>query len=197
MPSEYAAEQLQALTGRLEQGITDLFASGRYADYLQTMSKFHQYSFGNVLLILMQCPHASQAAGFNTWKKDFGRSVKRGEKGIKILAPCPYKMFEERDKLDAATHRPVLDDSGKPVKETVLMQKARFRVASVFDVSQTEGKELPALAVSELTGDVANYDTLMEKLIELAPVPVAFEPISGTAKGCFNRLEQCIVVRPA
>ena len=147
-------ERIKELTDRLEQGVKDLFESDRYAAYLSAMSKFHSYSANNLLLILLQCPHATQVAGYNTWKNDFGRNVRKNESGIKIFAPCPYKTFVEQDKLDPNTKRPILDSGGAPVREIVLVKRQSFRLVTVFDVSQTEGKELPRLGVEELSGAV-------------------------------------------
>ena len=177
------AERVKALTDRLEQGVKDLFESGRYAAYLNAMSKFHSYSANNLLLILLQCPHASQVAGYTTWKKDFGRNVKRGEKGIQILAPCPYKILTKRDKLDPNTNCPVLDANGEPVSEWVLMKRQAYKIVTVFDVSQTEGRELPRLGVEELTGTVAYYQALSGAIEDLSPVPIHYKaPVSPSAK---------------
>lgn len=196
MTEQTPAERLKKITDKLEAGISDLYESDRYAAYLQCLSKFHHYSYGNVMLILLQCPGASRIAGFNTWKKEFGRTVKKGERGIRILAPCPYRRLEETEKLDPNTQRPVLDANGKPVMETALVQKQGFKIVSVFDVSQPEGRELPLPGVSELTGSVEGYATLTAALRELFPVPVETAPISGSAKGYFSHTEQRIVLRP-
>lgn len=191
------AEQVKALTDKLEQGVKDLFESDRFTAYLSTMSKFHMYSFNNILLIAMQYPGASRVAGFQAWKKDFGRTVKRGEKGIKIFAPCPYKTFVEQEKYDPDTQRPILDSKGNPVRETVLVKRQSFKVVTVFDVSQTEGKELPRLGVEELSGTVAQFQSLSNALEQLSPVPVHYEaPASPNAKGSYSHLEQCVYVRP-
>ena len=190
-------ERIKELTDRLEQGVKDLFESDRYAAYLSAMSKFHSYSANNLLLILLQCPHASQVAGYTTWKKDFGRNVKRGEKGIQILAPCPYKILTKRDKLDPNTNCPVLDANGEPVSEWVLMKRQSFKIVTVFDVSQTEGRELPRLGVEELTGTVAYYQALSGAIEDLSPVPVHYKaPASPSAKGCYSHLARCVYVRP-
>lgn len=193
---DYAARagRLKEVTDRLEAGITDLYQSDRYAAYLNAMSKFHRYSFGNVLLILLQCPGASQVAGFHTWKR-FGRTVKKGEHGIQILAPCPYKTREEREKTDPATQRPVMDPNGQPVTEAVTVQRKGYKVEYVFDISQTEGRELPAL-VCELSGGVAQYEAVRTALEELSPVPVCYKPLPTGAKGSFSHVEQRISVQP-
>ena len=191
------AERLKEVTDKLEQGVKDLFESSRYTDYLKTMSRFHRYSCNNVLLISLQCPWATRVAGFHTWRKDFGRTVKRGEKGIRILAPCTYQTLVERDKLDPATNLPVMGTDGRPARETVLVRRQSFKVATVFDVSQTEGKELPSLCVGELAGDVEQYGQLSAALEELSPVPIHYRfPFPSAAKGCYSHMEQCVYVRP-
>ena len=191
------AERLKEVTDKLEQGVKDLFESSRYTDYLKTMSRFHRYSCNSVLLISLQCPWATRVAGFHTWRKDFGRTVKRGEKGIRILAPCTYQSLVERDKLDPATNLPVMGTDGRPVRETVLVRRQSFKVATVFDVSQTEGKELPSLCVGELAGDVEQYSHLSAALEELSPVPIHYRfPFPSAAKGCYSHMEQCVYVRP-
>lgn len=190
-------ERLKEVTDKLEQGVRELFESSRYMDYLKTMSRFHSYSANNLLLILLQCPHASQVAGYTTWKNDFGRNVKRGEKGIRILAPCPYQSLVEREKLDPATNLPVIGTDGRPVRETVLVRRQSFKVATVFDVSQTEGRELPRLGVEELTGTVAYYHALSGAIEDLSPVPVHYKaPASPSAKGCYSHVARCVYVRP-
>ena len=190
-------ERIKELTDRLEQGVKDLFESDRYAAYLSAMSKFHSYSANNLLLILLQCPHATQVAGYNTWKNDFGRNVRKNESGIKIFAPCPYKTFVEQDKLDPNTKRPILDSGGAPVREIVLVKRQSFRLVTVFDVSQTEGKELPRLGVEELSGAVEHYQVLAEALEHASPVPIHYEPPANpNAKGCYSHLERRVYVRP-
>jgi hypothetical protein len=196
MTDQTPSERLKALTDKLETGIRDLYESDRYAAYLQCLSKFHHYSYGNVILILLQCPSASRVAGFNTWKKEFGRTVKKGETGIKILAPCTYRKLEEMEKMDPDTQCPVLDKNGKPIREMTWVQKQGFRIVNVFDVSQTEGRELPLPGVSELSGSVEDYSMLNAALRKLSPVPVVTAPISGSAKGYFSHTEQRIVLRP-
>ncbi|MDD3230995.1 MAG: ArdC-like ssDNA-binding domain-containing protein [Oscillospiraceae bacterium] len=197
IPADYPTpeERLREVMEKLEDGVGAVFQSGRYAAYLQTMSKFHRYSFNNVLLIALQYPAASRVAGFHAWQKDFGRKVKKGETGIRILAPCPYKKLLEQDKIDPQTRQPVLDAGGNPVKEAVSVSRASFKVVTVFDVSQTEGKELPALGVSELTGSVEQYTSLTAALRELSPVPVAEKEMPGQAKGCYDHLAQTVFVK--
>lgn len=169
--SPVADERLVELTDRLENGIRDLYASGRYAEYLAAMSKFHRYSFGNALLILLQCPTASTVAGYNTWKKTFGRQVKRGEKGIQILAPCQFTYLVEYQKIDPATGQPLYGKDGKPLTERRRENATRFKVATVFDVSQTEGRELPNIGVSELTGEVSDFTGIYDRITALSPSP--------------------------
>lgn len=189
-------ERLRAVTDKLEAGVSELFEGGRFADYLRTMSRFHRYSFGNILLIAMQFPGASQVAGFHDWKKKFERNVKKGEKGIKILAPCSFRGTVEWPKLDPVTRQPIMDADGNPVMERKPAGPSRFTVVTVFDVSQTEGKELPTI-VSDLTGPVKQYEHIIGALGKLSPVPIVFEDIpSPTAKGYFSNAEGRIVVRP-
>lgn len=189
------AQQVREITDKLEQGIQELFESERYKEYLNTMSKFYRYSFNNTLLIAMQKPEATLIAGYTAWQRNFDRHVMKGEKGIRILAPAPYKAQEERDKLDPATQMPVLDADGKPVKETVEVMRPAFKVVSVFDVSQTDGKELPDIAVDELTGSVENYAVFFEALKQESPVPISFEDIPGSAKGYFSHAENRIAIQ--
>ncbi len=181
-------ERLTALTERLEKGVQDIFTSGRFAEYLSFMARFHHYSFGNCMLILMQCPHATQVAGYTKWKKEFGRQVKKGERGIQILAPCTKRLLVDEEQIDPVT--------GQTAKEQMTVVKTYFKIATVFDVSQTEGKELPSLGVSELTGSTERYQEIYAKLVDFAPVPVKTEDFPGAAKGYFSYTEQCIVIRP-
>ena len=189
------AQQVREITDKLEQGLKELFESERFKEYLKTMSKFYNYSFNNTLLIAMQKPDATLIAGYTAWKRNFDRHVMKGEKGIKILAPAPYKVQEEREKLDPATQKPVLDKDGKPVTETVEVTRPAFKVVSVFDVSQTDGKALPDIAVDELTGSVENYAAFFDALKELSPAPIAFENITDGAKGYFSHVENRIAIQ--
>ena len=189
------AQQVREITDKLEQGIKELFESERFKEYLTTMSKFYNYSFNNTLLIAMQKPDATLIAGYTSWQRNFDRHVMKGEKGIKILAPAPYKAQEEREKIDPATQKPVLDADGKPVTETVEVMRPAFKVVSVFDVSQTDGKELPDIAVDELTGSVENYAAFFEALKQESPVPISFEDIPGGAKGYFSHAENRIAIQ--
>lgn len=189
------AQQVREITDKLEQGIKELFESEKFKEYLTTMSKFYNYSFNNTLLIAMQKPDATLIAGYTSWQRNFDRHVMKGEKGIKILAPAPYKAQEEREKIDPATQKPVLDADGKPVTETVEVMRPAFKVVSVFDVSQTDGKELPDIAVDELTGSVENYAAFFEALRQESPVPISFEDIPGGAKGYFSHVENRIAIQ--
>ena len=184
-------EQVKALTEKLENGVKAIFESEDYARYLEAMSKFHHYSFGNCMLIFFQCPEAQAVAGYTTWKK-LGRSVKKGEKGIQILAPCPQKILVEQNKLDEQGHA-ILGPDGQPEKESAIVKRQRFKIVYVFDLSQTEGKELPSFGVDELTGDVEGFDSIFHAVEALCPVPIHYrEP--QASKGCYNHLEQCIYV---
>ena len=188
------AERMKEITDRLEAGIQALFESEQYKAYLTAMSKFHNYSFNNTLLIAMQKPDASLVAGFGKWRDDFERHVKKGEKGIKILAPSPYKVKRQMEKIDPATQKPVIGADGKPVTEEREIEIPAFRVVTVFDVSQTEGKEIPDIAVSELTGSVEQYQDFFAALEKVSPVPIAFENIEGGAHGYYHLEEKRIAI---
>lgn len=189
-------ERLQELTDKLENGIKELYASGRYTEYLAAMSKFHHYSFGNVVLILLQCPAASRVAGYTRWKKEFGRQVKKGEHGISILCPCPQKRWMEKQKKDPNTGQPLFAPDGSAVMETVKVIIPKFKIGTVFDVSQTEGRELPSIAVSELVGEVDSFQALYDCLADISPVPIVEDAVPGAAKGYFSSEQQKIVLRP-
>lgn len=189
------AQQVREITDKLEQGIKELFESERFKEYLRTMSKFYNYSFNNTLLIAMQKPEATYVAGYTSWQRNFDRQVMKGEKGIKILAPAPYKAQEEREKIDSVTQKPVIGADGKTVTETVEVLRPAFKVVSVFDVSQTDGKELPDIIVDELKGTVENYEAFFDALKQESPVPVSFEDIPGGAKGFFSPVESRIAIQ--
>ena len=189
------AQQVREITDKLEQGIKELFESERFKEYLRTMSKFYNYSFNNTLLIAMQKPEATYVAGYTSWQRNFDRQVMKGEKGIKILAPAPYKVQEEREKIDPATQKPVIGADGKAVTETVEVLRPAFKVVSVFDVSQTDGKELPDIIVDELKGTVENYEAFFDALKQESPVPLSFEDIPGGAKGFFSPVESRIAIQ--
>jgi antirestriction protein ArdC len=188
-------ERVAELTKKLETGIQDLYASDRYTQYISAMAKFHHYSFGNALLILFQCPQASYVAGYRTWQQ-LGRQVRHGEKGIQILAPCSFREVIEREKIDPQNGQTILGPDGKPLTEKEYRAPNRFRVAHVFDLGQTEGRELPQIGVSELSGDVENYAEIYERLTALSPLPVVQEDFQRTAKGYTSFTENRIVVKP-
>ncbi|MBR6984241.1 MAG: DUF3849 domain-containing protein [Ruminococcus sp.] len=189
-----AQERTKEITDKLEKGIKELFEGEKFKEYLNTMSKFHNYSFNNTMLIAMQKPEATLVAGFNSWKNKFKRNVNKGEKGIQILAPAPYTIKKEQTKIDKDTQLPVLDNDGKPITEEVEIRIPAFKVVSVFDVSQTSGKELPTLGVDELKGDVKDYEKFFEALKAIAPVPVSFEDIKDGAKGYFDKERNVIAI---
>lgn len=189
------AQQVREITDKLEQGIKELFESERFKEYLRTMSKFYNYSFNNTLLIAMQKPEATYVAGYTSWQRNFDRQVLKGEKGIKILAPAPYKAQEEREKIDPLTQKPVIGTDGKAVTETVEVLRPAFKVVSVFDVSQTDGKELPDIIVDELKGTVEDYEAFFDALKQVSPVPISFEDIPGGAKGFFSPVESRIAIQ--
>ena len=193
--SKTEKQKVQEITEKLEQGIKELFESEKYKTYLNTMSKFHNYSFNNTMLIAMQKPDATLVAGFKAWQKNFDRHVKKGEKGIRILAPAPYKIKEEQEKLDPVTGEIMLDKNGMPVTEEVEIKIPAFRVVPVFDVSQTDGKELPDIGVNELSGSVEDYEDFMQALTEVSPVPITYEDIDGDAKGYFHTTDHRIAIQ--
>ena len=194
LTSEKPAEKMKEITDRLEQGITELFDSERYKEYLKVMSRFHNYSFNNTLLIAMQKPDASLVAGFTAWKNNFQRNVIKGEKGIKIIAPSPFKLKQQTEKIDPHTRKPVMGKDGKPVMEEKEVTIPAYKVVSVFDVSQTEGKELPDIAVDELTGDVDRYKDFFIALEKTSPVPIGFEKITGGAHGYYHLEDKRIAI---
>ncbi len=188
-------QKVKEITGRLEEGLKELFEGEKYKSYLNTMSKFHNYSANNIQLIEMQCPGATYVAGYKKWQKDFERHVNKGERGIRILAPAPYKIKEEQEKIDPVTNEPVLDRDGMPVMEEVEIKIPAFRVVTVFDYSQTDGKELPGLGVSELHGNVERYRDFMEALARVSPVPIRYEGMEGDRKGYFIDLNHPIAIK--
>ena len=192
LTADNPADKMKEITDRLEQGIMGVFESERYAEYLRTMSKFHNYSLNNTILIAMQ--GGNLVKGYRQWEKEFDRHVKPGEKAIKILAPAPYKVKKEREKIDPNTKMPVIGADGKPVMETQEITIPAYKVVSVFDVSQTEGKELPDLSVSELTGNVEQYRDFFAALERTSPFAVAFETLDGGTKGRCNYEERRITI---
>lgn len=187
-------ERLQEITAGIEQGIKELFESDKYRRYLSVMSRFHRYSVNNTMLIYMQRPDATLVAGYNKWKNQFERHVKRGEHGITIIAPTPYKKKIEEQKLDPDTKAPMLDADGKVIMEEKEIEIPLFRPVKVFDISQTDGKPLPELAAS-LSGNVQNYEVFMEALRRSAPVPIEFEPMDANMDGYFSSDQQRIAIR--
>ena len=187
-------ERIKEITAGIEKGIMELFESDRYRNYLTTMSRFHKYSLNNVMLIHAQRPDATLVAGFNKWKNSFGRHVKKGEKGIQILAPTPYKIKQEAQKLDPDTKLPLLDENGEPVTEEKEVTIPMFKVVSVFDVSQTDGRPLPQIS-STLTGDVAEYEIFLEALRRTSPVPISFQAMEPGMDGYFAPKKQKIFLR--
>ena len=187
-------DRIKEITAGIEQGIKELFESDRYRKYLTTMSRFHKYSLNNVMLIHSQRPDATLVAGFNKWKNSFGRHVKKGEKGIQILAPTPYKIKVEKEKLDPDTKLPMIDENGDPVTEEKEISIPMFKVVSVFDVSQTEGKPLPQLAYS-LSGAVEHYDEFMEALKRTSTVPIKVEHTEKNVDGFFDLTNQSITIQ--
>ena len=188
-------QRVQEITDKLEEGLKELFESEKYKAYLSTMSKFHNYSFNNTLLIAMQKPEATLVAGYKAWQKNFERHVNKGEKAIRILAPAPYKIKEERDKLDPVTGEMMFDENGMPQKEQVEVTIPAFRAVSVFDVSQTDGKPIPELEAQELLSTVEGYEDFVQALMNVAPVPIGFEDIPGDSKGYFHTEEKRIAVQ--
>ena len=188
-------QKVQEITDKLEEGLKELFESEKYKTYLSTMSKFHNYSFNNTLLIAMQKPEATLVAGYKAWQKNFERHVNKGEKAIRILAPAPYKIKEERDKLDPVTGEMMFDENGMPQKEQVEVTIPAFRAVSVFDVSQTDGKPILELEAQELLSTVEGYEDFVQALMNVAPVPIGFEDIPGDSKGYFHTEEKRIAVQ--
>ena len=189
-------ERIKEITESIEAGIRELFESGTYQSYLTTMSRFHKYSVNNTVLIHIQKPDATFVAGFNAWKNKFGRHVKKGEKGIQILAPAAVQKKVQETVLDPDTHAPLLDADGNVVtEEKTVISVPHFKPVTVFDVSQTEGKPLPALA-QPLTGDVEHYEAFVEALRRSSPVPIAFEQMAPTTDGYFSASDQRIAIRP-
>ena len=188
-------QQMKEITERLEQGVKDIFTSEMYTTYLRTMAKFHNYSFNNTLLIAMQRPDATLVAGFNAWKNKFNRYVKKGEKGIQIIAPAPIKEVEEREKIDKDTGLAVLNENGEPEMERVEYVVPRFRLTTVFDISQTDGEPIPSLEVNELTASVKDYALLTAAIEQVSPVPMRFDEIEGDAKGYYSDADKEICIQ--
>ena len=188
-------EQLKEITERLEQGVQELFTSERYTEYLKTMAKFHNYSFNNTLLIALQKPDATLVAGYQAWQKKFNRHVLRGEKGIQIISPAPIKEKEEVEKIDPETNEPILKENGQPETEIIEHIIPRFKVATVFDISQTDGEPLPDLGGEDLMGDVPDFDIFMEAIRNVSPVPIRFAEIEGESHGYYHNVDKEIVIK--
>lgn len=193
LTSEKPADKVKEITARLEQGVQAIFDSDRYKEFLTAMSKFHDYSLNNTILIAMQ--GGNLVMGFRQWEKEFDRHVKKGEKGIKIFAPAPYKVKKLVDKIDPETRKPMLDREGKPIKEEKEITVPAFKVVTVFDISQTEGKEFPDLSVKPLLADVEQYEDFFAALEKASPVPIAFEQIGGSANGYFSLTDKRIAIK--
>lgn len=194
MEKKSIKEKVVELTSQLERGLEQLGDSETYKKYLKCMSKFHGYSYNNTILIMMQKPEATYVAGFNTWKNSFNRVVKKGEKGIKILAPAPFKTKVEQDKCDSFGNI-VKDNHGNPLRETVEITIPKFKPVTVFDISQTEGEPIPELSISELEDDVDAFLDMKEALVSVSRVPIVERDIDGSAKGYFSSESQEIVIR--
>lgn len=188
-------ERMKEITDRLQEGLQELFQSERYAEYLRVMSQFHKYSFNNTLLIAMQKPDATQVAGYHAWEKKFNRHVRKGEKGIQIIAPEAIREKREQEKIDPETGDVVLREDGQPEMEEVTVTTLRFRATTVFDISQTEGEPLPELSVNELAASVDDFDSYMEAIRNVAPVPIRFDEINGEARGYYDNINKEIVIQ--
>ena len=193
LSSEKPGDKVKEITARLEQGIQAVFDSDRYKEFLTAMSKFHDYSLNNTILIAMQ--GGNLVKGYSQWQKEFDRHVKSGEKGIKIFAPAPYKVKKLVDKIDPDTRKPILDSEGKTVKEEKEVTVPAFKVVTVFDISQTEGKEFPDLSVKPLLADVEQYEDFFAALEKASPVPIAFEQITNGANGYFSLTDKRIAIK--
>lgn len=187
-------DSIEEVLKKLEEGVRAVYDSETYKAYLDFLSKFHNYSYSNALLIFLQKPDATLCAGYKTWEK-LGRHVNKGETGIRIIAPVQYKREVESEVVDAQTGEAKTDAEGNPVKEKKVVKSQSFRMVSIFDVSQTSGAELPSLGVDELTGDVEDYEAIIDAICRIAPVPVTFEDIEGGAKGYYSLSEKRIVVQ--
>jgi antirestriction protein ArdC len=191
--AEEKKNSLKEITDQLEQGIKDVYSSDRYREYLKVMSRFHNYSFNNSILIMMQNPEATLVAGYKSWQTKFQRQVKKGEKGISIIAPAPYKIKVSEEVKDPSTHKPILDTDGKPVMAEREITIQQFRVVKVFDISQTTGEPIPMLAES-LAGDVDNYPLIFKSIKAISPVPVKIEKFATHIKGYFSPTDNEIVI---
>lgn len=188
-------EKVKEIVDKLEQGLKEVFESDNYKNYLNTMAKFHNYSLNNTLLINQQAPNATRVAGFESWKNNFNRHVKKGERGIKIIAPAPYTMKVTKDVIDPKTGEVVFDENGDPKKAEVQVKIPAFKVTTVFDISQTEGEPLPSLGVNELSGNVEMANDIKDSLFKISPVPIKFGEIDGGSKGFYSLSDKYIKVK--
>ena len=188
-------EKLEEITGRIEEGMARIMDSDEFKNYLSVMASFHNYSARNSLLIFMQKPDATICASYTDWQRKYNRQVNKGEKGIQIIAPAPYKRTIESDQLDSTTGQPVLDADGNPVKMKKEITVPRFKVVSTFDLSQTSGEPLPELGIKELTADVEHYEMFMEAIKRISPVPIRFDEIEGGARGYYDPGKKEIVIQ--
>jgi antirestriction protein ArdC len=195
LTAENTKDKLKEITDKLEAGIKGIFDSGQYKTYLNTLSKFHSYSFNNCVLIAMQKPDATHIAGYTAWQHNFKRQVMKGEKGIKIIAPAPYKMRKEQERIDPTSGNVVVGKDGKPVMDEVEVKVPAFKVATVFDISQTQGEPLPEIGVDELTGDVEKFNDFYKALEKSSPVPIGIEDITSGAKGHYEQVEKRIAIQ--
>ena len=192
--NQTSKDRLKDIVNSIEDGIRNLFESEKYMNYLRTMSRFHNYSVNNILLIHMQKPDATRCAGFTKWQTEFNRHVIKGEKGITIIAPTPYKKKVEQEKIDPDTNLPMLDENGQIIFEEKEIKIPMFKPVKTFDVSQTEGDPLPELA-ENLVGDVSNYEVFLEAIRRSSPVPIHFEPMTANQDGYFSLTKQEIFIR--
>lgn len=188
------SDKVQEITEKLEQGIKELFESQKYTDYLKTMSKLHNYSFNNSLLIALQKPDATMVAGYTSWQANFHRNVIKGEKGIRILAPSPYKISKDVEIIDPYTQKPVIGKDGQPVRERVQVTIPAYKVTTVFDVSQTQGEPIPEIA-RVLTDDVKDYERFLNAIKEVSPVPIEMRQIDGGVNGYYHLEDKIIVIK--
>ena len=192
---EEKKKEIEKLTAELDDQVGKIFNSDEYKKYLKTMAKFHNYSFNNSVLISLQCPDASLVASFVSWKRNFHRNVKKGEKGIKIFAPAPIKKEAEVEKYDPVTNKRILNENGDPIMETVEMTIPMFKIVYVYDYQQTEGEPLPTIGVDELTANVPDYRKYISAIEKISPVPIYYENVPGAAKGFYSLSEKKIVVQ--
>ena len=193
--SDEPKEKLKEITNKLEEGVQKVFQSETYREYLDFMAKFHCYSARNCILIKMQMPEASQVASYTDWKRKFHRQVRKGEKGIKILAPSPYKMKKRREKMDPETKKPMKNDKGECLWEEIEVTVPYFKIVTVFDVSQTEGQELPKYRINELQGDVNQFSLLFSAFKNLSPYPIYFKDLPETCYGCTDYQKRKIFLK--